>query len=168
MVSKALSSNGETLLPRWPRRLPKLTGDEQSEPIYQIPKTTKENVEDFKVQSAKFRGKPQAKIYIIDQKQRIIRAEDNEVYGSLEDLATELPESSPRFVFLHCPVTLRDGRKTERFVLVYWLPENCNPTQRMSYAAMVNDFKGTFNVGRVFEVENADGIRGIADRIAAY
>lgn len=35
-----------------------------------------------------------------------IRADKNEVYNNLEDIADELPDSSPRFVLLSYPHTL--------------------------------------------------------------
>lgn len=43
---------------------------------------------------------------IIDAKSQEIRAEDGEVYTKMEDLADELPESSPRFILLSYPLTL--------------------------------------------------------------
>jgi hypothetical protein len=46
---------------------------------------------------------------IIDSKTQEIRAEDGEVYTKMEDLADELPESSPRFILLSYPLTLVGG-----------------------------------------------------------
>lgn len=43
---------------------------------------------------------------IIDSKSQEIRPEDGEVYSKMEDLADELPESSPRFILLSYPLTL--------------------------------------------------------------
>lgn len=43
---------------------------------------------------------------IVDTKSQEIRAEDGEVYTKMEDLADELPESSPRFILLSYPLTL--------------------------------------------------------------
>jgi hypothetical protein len=45
---------------------------------------------------------------IIDAKTQEIRPEDDEIYSKLEDLADELPESSPRFILLSYPlITVR-------------------------------------------------------------
>lgn len=46
---------------------------------------------------------------IIDSKTQEIRAEDGQVYTKMEDLADELPESSPRFILLSYPLTLVGG-----------------------------------------------------------
>lgn len=43
---------------------------------------------------------------IIDNKTQEIRPEDGEVYSKMEDVADELPESSPRFILLSYPLTL--------------------------------------------------------------
>lgn len=45
-------------------------------------------------------------IDVIDQKNQEIRPEDGEVYTKMEDLADELPDSSPRFILLSYPLTL--------------------------------------------------------------
>jgi hypothetical protein len=43
---------------------------------------------------------------IIDVKTKEIRAESNDTYSKLEEIADELPDSSPRFVLLSYPHTL--------------------------------------------------------------
>lgn len=43
---------------------------------------------------------------IIDSKSQEIRPQDEEVFTKMEDLADELPESSPRFILLSHPLTL--------------------------------------------------------------
>lgn len=43
---------------------------------------------------------------IIDTKSKEIRAENNDTYSKLEDIADELPDSSPRFILLSYPHTL--------------------------------------------------------------
>lgn len=43
---------------------------------------------------------------LIDSKSLEIRPEDDTVYSSMEDLADELPESSPRFILLSHPLKL--------------------------------------------------------------
>lgn len=42
---------------------------------------------------------------IIDAKTQEIRPQDDEVYSKMEDLADDLPESSPRFILLSYPMT---------------------------------------------------------------
>ncbi|KAL5341692.1 hypothetical protein BJX70DRAFT_395752 [Aspergillus crustosus] len=102
---------------------------------------------------------------IIDAKTQEIRAEDGEVYTKMEDLADELPESSPRFIILSYPLTLGSGRLSVPYVLLYYLPENCNPSQRMTYAGAVELMRNTAEVLRVVEVESEDDILSIESKL---
>lgn len=43
---------------------------------------------------------------MIDTKSQEIRPDDDQVYSNMEDLADELPDSSPRFILLSYPLTL--------------------------------------------------------------
>jgi hypothetical protein len=42
---------------------------------------------------------------IIDSKTQEIRPQDDEIYSKMEDLADDLPDSSPRFILLSYPLT---------------------------------------------------------------
>lgn len=42
---------------------------------------------------------------MIDAKTQEIRPQDDEIYSKMEDLADDLPESSPRFILLSYPMT---------------------------------------------------------------
>lgn len=44
-------------------------------------------------------------IDIIDAKSQEIRPQDDTIYSNMEDLADDLPESSPRFILLSHPMT---------------------------------------------------------------
>lgn len=43
---------------------------------------------------------------MIDTKNQEVRPADDEVYSKMEDVADELPDSSPRFILLSYPLTL--------------------------------------------------------------
>ncbi|KAJ5654124.1 hypothetical protein N7490_001127 [Penicillium lividum] len=107
------------------------------------------------------------RIDIIDAKSQEIRPQDGEVYSKMEDLADDLPESSPRFILLSHPLTLKSGRLSVPYVLLYWLPENCNPSQRMMYAGAVELMRTAAEVNRVVEVESDEDIVSIADKLAS-
>ncbi|PKX97396.1 GMF family protein [Aspergillus novofumigatus IBT 16806] len=97
----------------------------------------------------------------------------------MEDLADELPESSPRFILLSYPLTLvgrihaggskapphGSGRLTVPYVLLYYLPENCNPSMRMTYAGAVELMRNTAEVNRVIEVQDEDDILSIESKL---
>ncbi|KAK2771729.1 hypothetical protein FQN52_001328 [Onygenales sp. PD_12] len=91
---------------------------------------------------------------MIDTKSQEVRPVDDEVYTKMEDVADELPDSSPRFILLSYPLTLKSsGRLSVPYVLLYYLPENCNPSARMMYAGAVELMRNTAEVNRVIEVE---------------
>lgn len=57
------------------------------------------------------------------------------------------------------------GRLTVPYVLLYYLPENCNPNLRMLYAGAVELMRSTAEVNRVYEVETEDDIISIETRL---
>jgi hypothetical protein len=119
---------------------------------------------------------------IIDSKNQEIRPESDDVYSKMEDLADELPESAPRFILLSYPLTMvteptsplatnppltvqDSGRLTAPYVLLYFLPENCNPSLRMMYAGAVELMRSTAEVNRVLEVQTEEDITTIEARL---
>ncbi|KAL4779216.1 hypothetical protein BJX76DRAFT_341436 [Aspergillus varians] len=135
-----------------------------SERLYAFSPETKEKLRKFRLGTSRAK-EPQALIYIVDTKSQEIRAEDGEVYTKMEDLADELPESSPRFILLSYPLTMASGRLAVPYVLLYYLPENCNPSQRMMYAGAVELMRNTAEVNRVIEVESDEDIISIESRL---
>ncbi|OJJ62069.1 hypothetical protein ASPSYDRAFT_40664 [Aspergillus sydowii CBS 593.65] len=135
-----------------------------SERLYAFSPETKEKLRKFRLGTSRAKD-PQALIYIVDTKSQEIRAEDGEVYSKMEDLADELPESSPRFILLSYPLTLGSGRLSVPYVLLYYLPVNCNPTQRMMYAGAVELMRNTAEVNRVIEVESDEDIISIESKL---
>ncbi|KAB8273317.1 hypothetical protein BDV30DRAFT_210811 [Aspergillus minisclerotigenes] len=132
--------------------------------LYAFSPETKEKLRKFRLGTSRAKD-PQAIIYIIDQKNQEIRPEDGEVYTKMEDLADELPDSSPRFILLSYPLTLKSGRPSVPYVLLYWLPENCNPNSRMMYAGAVELMRNTAQVNRVIEVEEEGDIISIESKL---
>ncbi|KAJ5527134.1 hypothetical protein N7504_008071 [Penicillium tannophilum] len=132
--------------------------------LYSFSPETKEKLRKFRLGTSRAKD-AQAIIYIIDAKSQEIRPQDGEVYSKMEDLADDLPESSPRFILLSHPLTMKSGRLSVPYVLLYWLPENCNPSQRMMYAGAVELMRTTAEVNRVVEVESDEDIVTIADKL---
>ncbi|PYI20403.1 glial factor naturation factor [Aspergillus violaceofuscus CBS 115571] len=132
--------------------------------LYSFSPETKEKLRKFRLGTSRAND-PQAVIYIIDNKSQEIRPEDGEVYTKMEDLADELPETSPRFILLSYPLTLSSGRLTVPYVMLYYLPENCNPSLRMMYAGAVELMRNTAEVNRVIEVESEEDIVEIEARL---
>ncbi|OJJ75191.1 hypothetical protein ASPBRDRAFT_28146 [Aspergillus brasiliensis CBS 101740] len=132
--------------------------------LYSFSPETKEKLRKFRLGTSRAKD-PQAIIYIIDNKSQEIRPEDGEVYTKMEDLADELPESSPRFILLSYPLTLASGRLTVPYVMLYYLPVNCNPNARMMYAGAVELMRNTAEVNRVIEVHEEEDITSIESKL---
>ncbi|RMJ25126.1 GMF family [Aspergillus sp. HF37] len=132
--------------------------------LYSFSPETKEKLRKFRLSTSRAKD-PQAAIYIIDSKNQEIRPESDDVYSKMEDLADELPESSPRFILLSYPLTMESGRLTVPYVLLYFLPENCNPSLRMMYAGAVELMRSTAEVNRVLEVQTEEDITSIEARL---
>lgn len=58
------------------------------------------------------------------------------------------------------------GRLSVPYVLLYYLPVNCNPSQRMMYAGAVELMRSTAEVNRVIEVHEEEDITSIAEKLA--
>lgn len=81
------------------------------------------------------------------------------------DLAEDLPDSSPRFILLSYPMTLASGRMSVPYVLLYYLPSNCNPNLRMSYAGAVELMRSTAEVNRVIEIKESEELTEIESKL---
>ncbi|BCR88545.1 GMF family protein [Aspergillus chevalieri] len=132
--------------------------------LYSFSPETKDKLRKFRLGTSRAKD-PQAIIYVIDSKNQEIRPDDDQIYSKMEDVADELPESSPRFILLSYPLTLGSGRLSVPYVLLYYLPENCNPSLRMLYAGAVELMRSTAEVNRVLEVHEEDDIISIESRL---
>lgn len=51
------------------------------------------------------------------------------------------------------------------YVLLYYLPENCNPSSRMMYAAAVELMRSTAEVNRVVEIQSGEDLSAIEKKL---
>jgi len=104
-------------------------------------------------------------LYQIDAKTQEIKPASDETFSDMLELADELPDSSPRFILLSYPLTMASGRQSVPYVLIYYLPVNCNPQMRMSYAGSVELMRSTAEVNRVLEIAEAEDLQTIEERL---
>jgi len=78
---------------------------------------------------------------------------------SLEDLAEELPENSPRYVVLSYELNHSDGRKSFPLVLINWAPTSSEIGMMTLHASALFDFQAAADVSKVVEVR--DGAEGL-------
>ncbi|KAK5200305.1 hypothetical protein LTR96_009696 [Exophiala xenobiotica] len=132
--------------------------------LYTFSQETKDQLRKFRLGTSRAKT-PMAKIYQIDIKTQEIKASSDDTYTDMLELADELPDSSPRFVLLSYPLTLPSGRLSVPYVLIYYLPVNCNPNMRMSYAGAVELMRGTAEVNRVIEISEAEDLQEIEEKL---
>lgn len=118
---------------------------------------------------------------MIDSKTQEIKPADEDTYTDMLELADELPDSSPRFILLSYPLTLvpihvlylltptdlsqPSGRLSVPYVMIYFLPVNCNPNLRMSYAGAVELMRSTAEVSRVIEIHDPEELGDIEKKL---
>lgn len=57
------------------------------------------------------------------------------------------------------------GRMSVPYVLLYYLPDNCPPSARMSYAGAVELMRSTAEVNRVIEISEGVDLEGIEKKL---
>ncbi|KIM48622.1 hypothetical protein M413DRAFT_437820 [Hebeloma cylindrosporum] len=78
---------------------------------------------------------------------------------SIEELAEELPENSPRYVVLSYELKHKDGRTSFPLVLVNWSPTTSETGMMTLHASALLNFQTTADVSKVIEVR--DGPEGL-------
>ncbi|KAK6363804.1 hypothetical protein TWF730_001214 [Orbilia blumenaviensis] len=132
--------------------------------LYVFSEETKKQLRKFRLSTSRATT-PQARIYAIDRKSLEIKESGSEVYTSLEDIADALPENTPRYVLLSHPVTLKSGRFSAPYVLLYYMPVNSNNELRMLYAGAKELMRNTAEVGKVIEVSDEEEVIAVKDTL---
>lgn len=83
----------------------------------------------------------------------------------MEELAEELPDTSPRFVILSYPMKTSDGRYKVPYVLIYWIPQTCGQQSRMLYAGAVELIREKAGVSKLIKIEDEDEFDDIEDHL---
>ncbi|RSH89432.1 hypothetical protein EHS25_001981 [Saitozyma podzolica] len=78
---------------------------------------------------------------------------------TIDEMAEELPESSPRYVLISHELKHKDGRISYPLILINWAPSG-SPTDLMTlHASSLSYFQQTAEVAKVLEVR--DGAEGL-------
>jgi len=78
---------------------------------------------------------------------------------SIEELAEELPENSPRYVLLSYELKHKDGRTSFPLVLINWSPVTSETGMLTLHASALLNFQTTADVSKVIEMR--DGPEGL-------
>jgi len=120
-----------------------------------IPQELKDSLRKFRFA----RRRTIAALVVKINKQKLIMEEVEKFDDILiEDLAQELPESSPRYVVLSYILEHEDGRTSYPLILINWAPA-CETSLLTLHASALIDFQNTVDVSKVLEVrDGADGL----------
>ncbi|KAJ3115315.1 hypothetical protein HK098_006999 [Nowakowskiella sp. JEL0407] len=76
---------------------------------------------------------------------------------SLEELAENLPETTPRFIILSYELKHKDGRVSYPLVGIYYVPDGANDTSKILYASTKTFlFQSADIVGKVYDLQDAE------------
>ncbi|KAF8854217.1 GMF family protein [Acephala macrosclerotiorum] len=135
--------------------------------LYVFSQESKDHLRKFRLGTSRA-STPNAVIYMIDKNTLEIKQDDDKTtYKSLDEIGDDLPDHSPRFILLSYPMTLPSGRMTAPYVLIYYLPVTCNAELRMLYAGAKELMRNTAEVGKVLEIESADDLEEIPEKLGA-
>lgn len=133
--------------------------------LYTFSQETKDHLRKFRLGTSRSND-PQAVIYMIDKHTHEIKQDDDQmVYKSLDEIGDDLPDHSPRFILLSYPLTLDSGRVSVPYVMLYYLPITSNNELRMLYASAKELMRNTSEVGRVIDIESAEDLEEIPDKL---
>ncbi|KAI4209868.1 MAG: hypothetical protein LQ351_007222 [Letrouitia transgressa] len=136
--------------------------------LYSFSQETESKLRKFRLGTSRAKD-PQAVIFVksdqIDKQSLEIAQVGDEVFTSIQELADELPDHSPRFILLSYPLTLPSGRLSVPYVLLYYLPVTCNAELRMLYAGAKELMRNTAEVGKVIEIADTEELESIEGKL---
>jgi len=117
-----------------------------------IPQSLKDSLRKFRFAR---RNEGSAALVVKINKQKLLMEEVEQFDDiSIEDLAEELPENSPRFVVLSYELKHPDGRKSFPLVLLNWAPTTSEMGMLTLHASALFDFQTTADVSKVIEIRD--------------
>ncbi|KAJ2921398.1 hypothetical protein H1R20_g7123, partial [Candolleomyces eurysporus] len=126
-----------------------------------IPQSIKDSLRKFRFAR---RNEGSAALVIKINKAKLIMEEVEQFDSiSIEELAEELPENSPRYVVLSYELEHKDGRKSFPLVLINWAPVSSEIGLLTLHASALLNFQNTADVSKVIEVR--DGPEGLTKEV---
>ncbi|GHJ87982.1 hypothetical protein NliqN6_4384 [Naganishia liquefaciens] len=113
-----------------------------------LPAATKDAIRKFRFK--RFKG--DAALVVKIDKKSLTMVVDEQLEGSLEEIAEELPENAPRYVILSHPLTTKDGRLTVPLVLINWAPSSSPTELMMLHTSGLPVFQQAAECARVIEM----------------
>ncbi|KAF9425393.1 hypothetical protein BGZ76_003288 [Entomortierella beljakovae] len=101
-------------------------------------------------------GNTAAIICKIDKNKLLVQEEEEFDSISMEDLAEELPDNSPRYIVLSYELKHNDGRLSYPLVFINYSPSGVNPELNMLYASGKTHFQNTVDLGKVYDLRDSE------------
>jgi len=115
-----------------------------------IPQAIKDSLRKFRFAR---RSSGSAALVIKINKEKLIMEEVEQFENiSIEELAEELPENSPRYVVLSYELKHNDGRTSFPLVLINWSPTTSETGMLTLHASALLNFQTTADVSKVIEI----------------
>jgi len=117
-----------------------------------IPQAIKDSLRKFRFAR---RNSGSAALVIKINKAKLIMEEVEQFDNiSIEELAEELPENSPRYVVLSYELKHKDGRTSFPLVLINWSPMTSETGMLTLHASALLNFQSTADVNKVIEMRD--------------
>eukprot|EP01133_Synstelium_polycarpum_P016760 gene16760-19928_t len=97
-----------------------------------------------------------AMIFMIDKVNHKYKIEETIEDITLEKLAEEMSESSPRYVAYVYKYTHQDGRVSFPIVFIYYMPRGISPANAMTYSANKQNLVNRLDIAKSFDAETLD------------
>ncbi|KAI9570471.1 maturation factor [Boletus coccyginus] len=117
-----------------------------------IPQALKDSLRKFRF-ARRSQGSA-ALIVRINKKDLVMEEQEQFDNISIQELAEELPESSPRYVVLSYELKHSDGRTSFPLVLVNWTPSSSETTLMTLYASAFIAFQNVADISKVIEIND--------------
>ncbi|KAF8610693.1 glia maturation factor beta [Ceratobasidium sp. AG-I] len=129
--------------------------------IVEIPQTLKDSLRKFRFARRKSGN---AAFVVKINKQKLVMEEVEQFDGiTIEDLAEELPDASPRYVVLSYELKHSDGRMSFPLVMINWTPIGSETGLLTLHASALTAFQNTVEPNKVIEMR--DGPEGLTKEI---
>ncbi|KAF8682399.1 maturation factor [Rhizoctonia solani] len=153
MPSTLISTTIQTVLERLTRRY--------RSQIVEIPQELKDSLRKFRFA----RRNAGSAALVVKINKQTLKMEEVEQFDniSMEDLAEELPDASPRYVVLSYELKHDDGRTSFPLVLINWTPQGSETGLMTLHASALIAFQNTVEVSKVVEIR--DGSEGLTKAV---
>jgi len=96
--------------------------------------------------------------YVVKINRKDLRICEDEQFEdiTIEELAEELPDDSPRYIVMSYKYSHSDGRVSYPLLLIYYCPYGSSPELNMLYASSHIFFREKVNLSKAFELRDKE------------